>query len=566
VFHVASLVLHAANVLLLYSLTFRLFRTASSNAAAMSPRRLSVAAALATALFAVHPLRVEVVTWATCQPYALCALCYLLTIHAYLSATREAATTRARRAGYAASIVFCAAAVLSKGVAVSLIVVLLVLDLYPLRRLRFPLRGASPVFVEKLPYVLVIGIAVWMGMRATQSNAALTHLGIIDRLAISVYGLVFCLQKTLLPLQLSPYYPVPTDFNPFGLSFVVSAVVVIAITVVLVMLRRRWPAGLAAWACYVAVMIPVLGIVQHGSQLAADRYSYLACMPLFVLLAGMLVRFQTGRLVPMAVGCGVAAVALTALTWRQLAVWRDSGALWTHALSLDERSEFAHVNLGLHLHGELGDTQAAIAHYEKALTIDEANANAHNNLGAAYADEGRVAEAVPRYRKAIELDPTLPSAHTNLSLALIRLGEFREAEQVAREAIERERTAASHVGVRPGPEPFEALGIALFRQQRFAEAVAQFRELNTLHPEYAPGYHNLGSALASLNRMDEAVAAWERAVALEPVYVDARLFLGVAHARAGRADAARAQFEAVLRLAPDHPQAAQYLRSLGAGG
>lgn len=565
VFHVASLILHAANVVLLYALMLRLVRIASPGAAA-SPQRLAAAAALATALFAVHPLRVEVVTWATCQPYALCALFYLLTIHAYLSATREGAASVARRAWYVVSIGFCAAAVLSKGVAVSLIVVLFVLDVYPLRRLRLSLAGAGRIFVEKLPYVLIIGVAVWMGMRATQSNAALTHLGVIERLAISAYGLAFGLVKSVLPVRLSPYYPVPVDFNSFDWPYVASAAAVIAITVVLIVRRRRWPGALAAWACYAAAMAPVLGIVQHGSQLAADRYSYLACMQLFVVFAGVLVGGLRRWPVPLTAGCGAAVVALAALTWRQAEVWSDSGTLWAHALALDERSEFAHVNLGLHLHGDLGDTQAAIRHYQQAIAIDAKNANAHNNLGAALADQNRVGEAVPSYRKAIELNATLPSAYTNLSLALIRLGEFREAEQLAREAIEHERTAAANVGVRPGPEPFEALGIALFRQQRFGEAVEQFRALNGLHPAYAPGYHNLGSALASLNRMDEAVAAWERAVALEPRYVDARLFLGVAYAQAGRLEEAREQFEAVLRIAPDHPQAAQYLRSLGAGG
>lgn len=557
-FHVASLILHAANVLLVYALIIRLAGIAMPSVADKSPGRLRFAAVLATALFAVHPLRVEVASWATCQPYALCAFFYLLTIHAYLSAVHGSGTAASRPAWYAASILFCTAAVLSKGVAVSLIVVLFVLDVYPLRRLR--LRPG--VFAEKLPYVLLIGVAIWMGMRATQSNAALANLGIADRLAISAYGLVFPLVKTLLPVGLSPYYPVPSNFSPAAWPYVASGAIVVLITIVLIALRRRCPGCLAAWACYGAALLPVLGIVQHGSQLTADRYSYLACVPLVVLLTGALVHLQTRWFALAAALCTAGVVALTAMTWRQVAVWQNSGTLWTHALSLDERSTFAHINLGLYLHGQLGDTQAAIGHYQSAIAIDETNANAHNDLGAAFADEGRVAEAIPEYRRAIEADPTLPSAYTNLSLAQIQLGQFKDAEVTAREAIVRERKAAADVGVRPGPKPFEALGIALFRQRRFSEALEAVREEIELHPEHAPAYQNLGSTLASLNRMDEAIAAWRRAIELEPRYVDARLFLGVAYAQAGRVEEAREQFEAVLKLVPGHPQATQYLAAL----
>ena len=215
-----------------------------------------------------------------------------------------------------------------------------------------------------------------------------------DRIVISLYSLAFYPWKSIVPLGLSPLYELPAGIHIHAWPFALSAAAVLAITALAVTARRRWPALAAAWAAYVAILLPVLGIVHNGHQIAADRYTYLPCLPWAVLAGWGLASLARGagsaaRAVPAT--AAAALLLLAALSWQQSRVWHDSEVLWRRALAVSPGS-VAHSNLGLVL-ARAGDTRGAIPHYEEAIRLRPTYAEAWSNLGIAQAQRGDLAGA-----------------------------------------------------------------------------------------------------------------------------------------------------------------------------
>src|SRR6059058_3365520 len=342
-YHLSNLLLHAANAAVFYLVARRILGLALPVPAQRGNVGLAASAAFAALLFAIHPLRVESVAWATERRDVLSGLFYLLTLLVYLRAGEQG---ERGRSGYWASVGLFVCALLSKSMAVSLPVVLLILDVYPLRRLGGSLGWSSAstrrVYVEKIPFVLLAAAASAITLMAQLSNSAIVsvaHLSALDRLAVSAYGLSFYLWKTVVPLDLSPLYMLPQTVNPAATPFIVSYGGVLAVTAIALALRRRCPGLPAAWLAYVVVLLPVLGIAQNGPQIAADRYTYLAAPGWAILVgAGLLScwRLSTSSTTGAPTTWGVAGIAtgiviaLEVLTWNQVQIWHDSGRLWTH--------------------------------------------------------------------------------------------------------------------------------------------------------------------------------------------------------------------------------------------
>src|SRR5881409_291814 len=353
-YHLTNLLLHAANAVVFFFVVRRLLTRALPSPSERG-HALAVAAGFAALVFAIHPLRVESVAWATERRDVLSGLFYLLTLLSYLRACERGA--RGRRL-YWLSVALFGCALLSKSMAVSLPVVLLILEVYPLRRLGGSLGWASAsarrVYLEKIPFVLLAAAASALALLAHLSSRAMVsvaHLSALDRLAVSAYGLSFYLWKTVVPLNLSPLYMLPQTVNPAATPFIVSYGGVLAVTAIALALRRRWPGLPAAWLAYVVVLLPVLGIAQSGPQIAADRYTYLAALGWAILAgAGLLScwRLSTSSTTGAPTTWGLAGmatgivIALGVLTWNQVQIWHDSGRLWTYALALDPNSPIAH--------------------------------------------------------------------------------------------------------------------------------------------------------------------------------------------------------------------------------
>jgi len=584
-YHLASLVLHAANAVILYILAVTLLIRCRTNSCLKSPWTCALGAGLATALFAVHPLRVEAVAWASCQPYLPCALFSMLAVLAYLRAFPMDSSPR--WGWLVGSFVLFVAALLSKAVAVSLPAVLLILDVYPLRRFRDgPGRwfgsAARKVWWEKVPFVMVSLVFMGLAIAAKpRSRFPIERYGASAGIAQACYGIWFYILKTVLPLDLNACYPSPREISWLASPFLLSILGTLGMSAGSFLRRRRWPGLLAAWLSYLVILAPNSGIIRISDQLAADRYSYLAMLGWVILAAACLCRlWQTSSWArPGAIGiitlCLGALLGLLPMTWNQCRTWRDSGTLWTHALNHGAGNNWpAHNNLGLVLYGQ-GKIEEAAAHYTEALRLNPGYADAHNNLGVFLCRQGNYEAAAAQYAEALRLDPGHPDARSNLGLELFRQGKYEAAEARFAEVLRLDpghakahynlgsvldsqgklEEAATHYAeaLRLNPGHADArnnLGLELFRQGEYEAAAARFAEALRLDPGHAKAHYNLGSVLDSQGKLEAAATHYAEALRLNPGHADAHNNLGVVLFRQGKYEAAAAQYTEALRLNP----------------
>jgi Tfp pilus assembly protein PilF len=487
-YHLTSLVLYAINTVLLFVLTLSLLGHRQPGSKPEPPWTLALGAGLAVALFAVHPLRTEVVTWASCQPYLPCAFFLMLTVLAYLRVSERG---RAPRWGWlAGSFVLFAAALLCKAVAVTLPAVLVILDVYPLGRLgggrgRWCGPRVRRVWWEKVPFTLLSTIFVLLALAGrVDSDPQLSgeQAGIGPRISQACYGIGFYVVKTVLPANLTALYSMPQRMAWFDGPFFWNIVATLGLTVLVFLVRRRWPALLAVWLSYVLILLPNLGLVRTSSQIAADRYSYIAMMGGVVLLAAGFCQLSHARQRARWGGVGLITLSLAAvaglviLTQRQCRTWRTSESLWTHVLTHGgSRSATAHNSLGTFFHTGGRLTEAA-AQFEEALRLNPRAANAHNNLGAVLYAQGRASEAKAHYEEALRLNPREADVHNNLGAVLYLQGRTSDA------------TAHFEEALRLNPslfKPHRNLGLVLLRQGRVEEARAHFEAALRLNPDLA---------------------------------------------------------------------------------
>ena len=548
-YHLTSLGLHAISAVLVFVLARRLFAMTAPH---LGPTPPTVGAAVAALLFAVHPLRVESVAWITERRDVLAGVFFLGAVLAYLSRWTPDGTPRPRpRLRYLAVLALFAAALLSKAMSVSLPVVLLILDVYPLRRLspnpRDWLRpDARRVWLEKAPLVLLSAGATVTAIVINSGSGNLTSMervGVLDRLAISLYSLAFYPWKTLVPAGLSPMYELPHPLEPWRWPFVVATLAVAGLTAASIALARRWPALAAAWAAYVVMTLPVAGVIQNGFQIAADRYTYLPCVPWALLAGGGLLALARGRrslLVPAVALSALLLAGLATLSWRQTQIWRDTETLWRHALSVAP-SAVAHANLGLTL-TQRDQAGAAIPHYHAALAIQPRYPEAWNNLGLALVERRDLVGAERSLREAIRLKPRFSEAWSNLGLVLARGGETAPAVAAYREALR----------LRPdNPDAHGNLGATLDAQGKGEEALVHLREAVRLRPESAQAHGNLGTYFARRGDLPTAAGHFGEALRLRPASAEAHNNLGLALAQQGRLDVAATHFREAVRLRPD---------------
>ncbi len=401
-YHLTSLVLHAANAVLVALVVEALLA-----AAGVGGRRVGLGVLAGTLVWALHPLRVESVAWATARRDVLSGFFYLIAVLAYLRMV-EAKARGARSSGwYAGAVVAFACSLLAKGWGVTLPAVLLLLDVYPLRR-----RGPIGLVIEKLPFALVAAVdAAILGRMLHQFTAArtLADYGIAARVAQASYGLVFYVWKTLVPAGLSALYPLAPTLDPWQPRWLVCEGVVGAATVALVAMRRRWPWALAAWAAYVVIVLPVLGVLQIGPQIAADRYTYLASLPASVLVAAGVARLPA---FPARLATALVAAFLGVLTFRQTRVWHDTRSLWEHAIAVDPDNDFAELNLGAD-RAAAGDVAGAERHYDAAIRINPRFTFAYNNRGNLRRARGDVDGALADYAAAIQANAAYATPYLN---------------------------------------------------------------------------------------------------------------------------------------------------------
>jgi Flp pilus assembly protein TadD len=565
-YHLGNLLLHAANTALLFFVARRLLAVAAISAGPHGNTQgegradrtrqpeggVAVAwgAAVAALLWALHPLRVESVAWVTERRDVLCGFFYLLAVLAYLRGATRERTLSGR--WLAASLAAFAGALGSKAIAMTLPVTLLVLDVYPLRRLRL---GWPALVREKLGHFALGAVGAAVASWAVTRGAGWTSYdayGLEARLAMTGYSFWFYPWKLIWPEGLSPLYELPARIRLLDAEFLWPTVGVIAVTAILLLGRRRLPGALAAWLHSMIVLAPVSGIAHAGHQLAHDRYSYLSGLG-FAVLAGTGVTWlgrqrARGRVSRWVLGTAVTAVVLAlaglgASTWVQSRIWRDSESLWRSAVTAHPTCALCRQKLGSVLQ-TAGLHREAEAELTRAIALRPERPTAHNSLGAFFVDQGRLGEAEAEFREAIRLTPRYADATANLGALYARQRRYAEAIAELRRAIalspELENARVNLAFA------LDNAGIELAREGKPAEAVALFREATDLLPAEATFWRNLGQALIEDGKVAEAVPTLERAVALRSKGAAERFWLARAYLLADKPLEAQAQI-GVLR-------------------
>jgi tetratricopeptide (TPR) repeat protein len=404
-YHLTSLLIHAVNAVLVWAILRTLLAGRGPDAA------VAVAAAVGALFFGIHPLRVESVAWATERRDVLSGCFWLLAIGAYLRAVAGGGRPRLGLA-----LAALALSLTAKAWGMTFPLVLLILDAWPLDRLR---RDPRAVLAEKIPFAALAAIAAGLAFRAQHAVPEMRSFadhGVAARVAQAAYGLCHYLAATVLPLGLSPAVLLEPDLDPLRPRYLIALGGVIVITTAALLLRRRAPWLLATWAAYGVIVAPVLGLAQTGPQLVADRYTYLAMLPWTALLAAGLVALwsrATSCTLQRAVAAAAAIVLVTygALTFRQTRIWHDSLTLWNHTLAIDPDNWVAYTNRGFERRAT--DPEAALADYSAAIARNPRWYLPFFNRGNLRQERGDLAGAVTDHTRVLELLPDDPRGWTN---------------------------------------------------------------------------------------------------------------------------------------------------------
>jgi len=547
-YHLTSLILHMAVGVSLYLLTVRLLARSRPESAA---REIKLASWLASALFLVHPLRVEVVAWVSCQGYLPCAWFAILAVLAY---ERSRPTGLPEPGGYFLTALLCyVAALLCHATAIGLPLVLILMDFYPLRRFDLTKRGRLAV-LEKWPFLLTAAGFTVLGYLARGSDVkTLEHHGVLARLGQACYAVVYYVLKTMLPLGLYAHHPLPSHLSLFDPFFLGALAATILVSAVVIGHARIWPGMLTVWLSYLAILAPNSGLIAFGGQLVADRYSYLSTVA-WSIMAGYWLARMIGTHPRLILSLSlVVIVSLSGLSRRLCLTWRDSTSLWTNVLAWDDSSSIAHLNLGNLLRNE-GRRREAFHHYLTAAKHDPASPDPYFNSALLLAEQGRLDEAQKYLDEALKRGLPSHDGRSLLAVMLSERGRTSEAvgisERALREAPDSARVQYTH-------------GTLLARLGRLEEAITCFARAIELDPSLEQPRLNLGLALAGLGRNSQAEAVLRDVLGRNRGSVAAHVALGEVLARRGDRAGASQHFQQALLLEPGHPRAAEGLRSVG---
>ncbi len=609
--HCVNLALHIANSWLLFLLL----------------RRMTAAhwrSALVAALFALHPLHVESVAWVAERKDVLSTFFGLLCLWAYARfaecrmqnaecRNQEAAASVTQHAThntphtsilhppssifYLLSLLFFALGLMSKPMLVTLPLVMLLLDYWPLRRfeplnINQQLSAIGRLLWEKAPFLLLSAASSVVTVLAQRTAITpVAALSLPARFANTFVSYARYLGKTIWPVDLALPYPHP---GTWPLIQVLMAGMLVGALCLAALLAARWiPFLLTGWFWFLGMLVPVIGVVQVGLQSMADRYTYMPLIGLFIIVAwGAVEVLAHWRLPKGAVGATIAAglVLCGLLARHQAGYWRKGERLFRHAAAVT-KDNFVALNLiGISLEKERR-LDEAIECYRSAIRMKPTYADAQFNLGNALIARGQYTEAIASFEATLRLVPWYYEARNNLANTLLKLGRSDEAVTQYQLALEQapdggrihENLAAilaargkleeaighyrQALALRPdNAGTHYALGLALALRGKWNEAIEQYTETLRLAPGNAEAQYNLGYALRVQKQLDEAMAHLGEALRLKPDFPLAHYNLGCVLADKGRPAEATAHLREAVRLQPDYPAAKQKLRELGAQG
>ena len=592
--HATNLVVHVINTLLLFlllrGLTGAFWRSAG-----------------AAAFFAVHPSHVESVAWVSERKDLLCAAFWFATTGAYVCWIRRRGAGR-----YALVLILFGAGLMSKPMIVTLPLVLLLLDDWPLGRFR-EAGSFARLILEKAPLFLMAAVSSLVTFLVQQAGGAVRSLETFPlgaRLGNAIVAYVRYLRMLVWPTKLAIFYPHPGTALSAG-TVLGAAVLLIALSTPAVALRRKAPFLFVGWFWFLITLLPVIGVVQVGLQAMADRYTYIPFIGPFVALAwglsAVASRWRHGRLTLRA-GAAAAVLALSLMTAAQARVWTNSDRLFLHALKVTKGNYLAGNNLGQY-YNEAGRPLQAIPYLTEAARIEPANPEIRNNLGVSFFLLGRLDEAIQQFSEALRLGshsaiplnnlartrfvqgeiweairlyergltiaPDSAEIHKRLAFALLMEGKTDYAVAHFRSAVALDPSDRESVEILKSIPAFErdpedpSIGpfcrtladahlkasAALAGRGKKAEAAAHLMKALQLSPSFAEAHNELGTRLVHEGRVDEAEREFRLALTLDPGLALAHNNLGYVLFLRGSLDGAVAQYGEALRLQPDFPLA-----------
>ena len=548
--HLTSLFFHVANILLL----FLVLREATG--------RLWESAVVA-ALFALHPLHVESVAWVSERKDVLSGFFFMLTLLAYLHYCRKPGGGR-----YLLILSSFALGLMAKPMLVTLPFVLLLIDYWPLDRFQppSPLPSSPPrgrgwialrLVWEKIPlFALSAASSVITYIAQSKGGAVMSFelLSLKMRILNALVAYVRYLEKLFWPHDLSVSYPHPGPFLPVwqGLA---AGLFLIAVSLLLVMACKKRPFLLMGWLWFLGTFVPVIGIVQVGGQLMADRYTYLPSIGIFIMAAwaipGLVARLPYRRAL-LALGAMIVLFCLSMSTWFYAGRWQDGKTLYRHAISVNTQNYFAHKYLGTALMNE-DKLDEAVVEFKKALDIKPLYPGAHIGLGYVLCKKGLFEKAVEQFKEALRASPNNVQAHCYMAKALSKLGHIDKAVYHLSEALRLD----------PDNEKVHIyMGIALARLNKMDEAVVHLTRAIDLCPYCPDAHNNLGRVLTLKGDLEGALKHLNQAIKLQPDNAQAYNNLGLVFTQIGELEEAIFFTAAAIHFKPDYTKARANFHSI----
>ena len=523
--HLTNIVLHAVNsgMVVLFSaylLTLpRGTKSVPDAEAATSGRGVMIASVVTGVLFAVHPMHVESVAWVTERKDLLYALFYLLSMVCYCRYATALPDGGERRSfllngTYLGALLLFFLSLASKPMAVTLPLVLLVLDWYPLRRMgrRHALAG---VIAEKLPFLLLSAIISLVTVIAQKDIGGLKSVSDATpafRLLLAAKSLALYLLRLIFPLGLSPLYPYPRDHSLFRMEYLAALLFMAALTAACIRYRKERPVFLAVLLVFVVSLLPVLGLLQAGVQAMADRFMYLACLgPLLLIGLGTASLWQrragtAGQKRLAAVGVAlVVGCSLSYLTISQIAVWKNAVTLWDSVIAKSpERFSDLYLYRGEALE-HAGQPDRALQDYATAISLDPGDYNAYVHHGTVLLNKGELDPAILDFDRAITVSPDAVDAYNNRGNAYRKKGNLERALQEYNTAVAK----------KPGFYlTYVNRASAYVAKGEVHKAIADLTTVLSLEPELAKVYSSRGGLNMVAGNVDQALADYNRACSL----------------------------------------------------
>ncbi|MBN1788077.1 MAG: tetratricopeptide repeat protein [Sedimentisphaerales bacterium] len=519
-YHLSPWLFHGLNAgLVFFVLRILLVKICARQQIDISPGRITAGAALGALIWSLHPLRTETTAWVGANFYSQAMFFLLLSLLCYLSADNDQISSKSHLRRIFLSAVLFAAALLSHPIVIGFFVVLIALDIYPLGKLRLKWWTSAEgrrTLLEKIPFISVgliitlITVMIRVKDNVVYGLVPLSEFSLFERFMQAMYILAYYIWRPFYPVNLAPVYTSLVDFNAVSAIFIASAITVIGGIILLIIFRRRWLGALMLTICYLALLVPVLGVFEHPHY-SNDRYSLIVSLCLSVAVAVFLIRLKSKPIYYAAFFILlIIIITLAALSFRQTRIWKNTPALFEHILSTLGEDSYAgdiYYRFGSYYLQQPAQENwtKALSCFNKAAQIRPMDGDAWLQIGFCHSNLGQWSDSINAFQQAIRINPESAKAYYNIGLAYLNLG-------------------------------------------RLAPAINVFERTVKIAPDYADAYSNLGVCYAGLTRWPQAIEAFKNAVKIKPDFIDAHLNLGIAYLNIGDKDSAMAQHKALETL------------------